>query len=180
MEQNKRRISWIARTAMCIALLIVFQAATAPLGNQLVTGTVVNLVLVVAAIASGLSSGLCVALISPVFAKLFGIGPLWAIIPFVALGNAALVLVWHLIGGGRFKNRLVGYLIALPVAAAAKYAVLYLGVVKLAVEILLKLPQPQAGVISQMFSLPQLFTALMGGAVAILVLIPLRKALKLP
>lgn len=179
MEQNKRRISWIARTAMCIALLIVFQAVTAQMG-QLVTGTLVNMVLVVAAVASGLSSGLCVALISPVFAKLLGIGPLWEIIPFVALGNAVLVLAWHLIGGGRIKNRLVGYLVALPVAAAAKYAVLYLGVVKLAVEIWLKLPQPQAGVISQMFSLPQLFTALMGGAVAILVLIPLRKALKLP
>lgn len=180
MEQSKKRVWWITRTAVCIALLILLQAATAPLGNTLVTGTAVNMMLVVAVMANGLSSGLCVAVISPVFAKLLGIGPLWAIIPLIALGNAVLVLLWRLIGGGRFRNRLAGYLVALPLAAAAKYVVLYLGVVKLAVGLLLALPQPQATVISQMFSLPQLFTALMGGAAAILVLIPLRKALKFP
>lgn len=179
MDKNRQRIRWITRTAVCIALLIALQAATAPLGNTLVTGTAVNMVLVVSVMVCGLSSGLCVALISPVFAKLIGIGPLWEIIPFIALGNAVLVLLWHLIGNARFKNRLTGYLAALPVAAAAKYATLYFSVVKFALGVLLSLPAPQAGVVSQMFSLPQLYTALMGGGVAIFVLIPLKKALKL-
>ena len=89
---NKRNILWITRTAIFIALLIVLQAATAPLGNIIVTGTIVNLLLIVSVMSCGLASGLTVAAISPVMAKFLGIGPLWSLIPFIAAGNAALVL----------------------------------------------------------------------------------------
>lgn len=68
-------------------------------------------------------------------------------------------------------------MIALAAAAAAKFLVLYLGIAQIAVLFFLRLPAPQAAVISNMFSIPQLLTALLGGGVALLVLSPLKKAI---
>ena len=64
-------------------------------------------------------------------------------------------------------------------AAAAKFLVLYLGIVKLAVPVILGLPEPQATVISGTFSLPQLVTALLGGILALPVTQVLKKAGKI-
>ena len=164
---NKRNILWITRTAIFIALLIVLQAATAPLGNIIVTGTIVNLLLIVSVMSCGLASGLTVAAISPVVAKSLGIGPLWSLIPFIAAGNAALVLLWHFIGNRNMRRKYTAYIAALLCAAVIKFLVLYIGIVQIAVPILLGLPQQQAAVISNMFSIPQFITALIGGAFAI-------------
>ena len=67
MKNTKNKILWITRTALFIAVLIVFQSLSASLG-QIVTGSLVNLVLVTAALTGGIWSGLTVAAISPFFA----------------------------------------------------------------------------------------------------------------
>lgn len=175
---NKQRTLWITRTAIFIALLIVLQAATAPLGNPLITGSIVNLLLVTSVMTCGLSSGLTVAVVSPVVAKFLGVGPLWALIPFIAAGNIVLVLLWHFIGnrsmnGGKYPT----YIIALIAAAVAKFLVLYIGIVQIAVPVFLGLPEPQAAVISNMFTIPQLITALVGGALAVVLFPRLKKAI---
>lgn len=161
---------WITRTAIFIALLIVWQFATSFLNNTLITGSGVNLILILAVMSGGLSSGGFVAVLSPVFAKFFGIGPLWSLIPFVALGNLTLVLVWHFVGGRKTGGKIVNYMIAAVTAAVAKFGVLYIGIVRIAIPFLLQLPQKQAAVISTMFSLPQLITAGIGGILAVAVL----------
>ena len=74
MRNNK--IRWIAQTAVLIALLIAVQYISRP-WSQLVTGSLVNFVLAAAALIAGPVSGLVVAMISPVLAKLLGIGPVW-------------------------------------------------------------------------------------------------------
>lgn len=176
MKRNAR-ILWITKTASCMALLIVLQAATTPLGNTLVTGSLVNLMLILSVMAGGLSSGLTVAVMSPVLAKFFGIGPLWAIIPLIALGNAVLSLLWHILGNSRRLQRRATYGLALTTGALAKCAVLYLGIVRLAVP-LLRLPAPQAAALSGMFSFPQLFTAVAGGLLAILMMPAIQRALR--
>ncbi|MCL2851496.1 MAG: ECF transporter S component [Defluviitaleaceae bacterium] len=172
---NRSRILWITRTAIFIALLIVMQAATAPLGNTLITGSLVNMMLVISVMLGGLWSGAAVSLLSPVLARFFGIGPFWVIVPFIMLGNLALVLVWHFIGNQDFGRRLA-YIAALVLGAAAKFLVLHVGVAEIAVPIILELPEPQATVISTIFSVPQLVTALIGGGIALIVLPILKKA----
>ena len=159
----REKTLWITRTAVFIALLVVLQAATAPLGNTIITGTLVNALLVVSAMGCGAMSGVTVAAISPIMAKLMGIGPLWGIIPFIALGNRDT------------GNRNAAEITALVAAALAKFLVLYLGIVKVAVPLLLKLPEPQASVVSGMFSVPQLITALLGGAAALPVIHAVRR-----
>ena len=176
-NKSKSKILWITRTAIFIALLIVLQAATMPLGNTIVTGSIVNLLLIVSVMICGLASGLSVAAVSPVMAKFLGIGPLWSLIPFIVAGNIALVLLWHLIGNRNIGRRHTAYIIALVSAAAAKFLVLYVGIVRIAIPVILDLPEQQAAVISSMFSFSQLITALVGGMVTSALLPTLIKAI---
>lgn len=174
---DKNKIFWVTRTGIFIALLIVLQAATAPLGNILVTGSVVNLMLIVSVMTCGLASGLSVAVISPVMAKIFGIGPFWSLIPFIVAGNTALVLLWYFIGNRKIGHKYTAYVVASICAAITKFLVLYLGIVQIAIPVFLGLPERQASVISNMFSVLQLVTALVGGALAIVLLPALKKAI---
>jgi hypothetical protein len=176
MDKNKKRIQWITRTGLFVALLLVIQVATKPFNITLLTGSLVNVILIISVMTCGFSSGLIVAILSPIFAMLLGIGPLWLLIPFISLGNLTLIVLWYLISHRVFKDRFAGYFAALVLGAAGKFLVLYLTVVRLMVP-LLNLPAKQAGGISAAFSISQLFTALIGGAVAIMVLPILKKAI---
>jgi hypothetical protein len=175
--KNKPHILWIARTAVFISLLIVLQAVTAMFGNTLITGTIVNLILIVSVMTAGLSTGLSVAAISPFMAKFLGIGPFWSLIPFIALGNMALVFLWHYIGNSKTERRYIAYVVALIAAAAVKFIVLYIGIVHIAIPVLLDLPEPQAAVISGIFSFNQLITASAGGVFAIAIVPTVQKAI---
>ncbi len=176
-QMNQEKTLWITRTAVLIALLVVWQAATAALGNTLLTGSVVNMLLIVSVMTCGIMSGLSVAVLSPILARVIGIGPLWHIIPLIAAGNIALVWIWHFVGYRLWRHPFAAQMIALGIAAIAKFLILYIGIVKIAVPLLSGLPEPQAAVISNSFSLPQLITALIGGFAALPILSPLKKAM---
>ncbi len=165
----------IARTAILIALLVALQYATSSLG-QFVTGSCVNLVLAVAALFCGVWSGAVVAVVSPFFAFLLGVGPkLIAIVPFIALGNLVYVLLLALLGK-RFE-KLPQSLIPVAAAAVCKFLTLYIVVVRLLLPAL-GLPDKQVATMSVMFSWPQLVTALIGGVLALAVVPALKKAIK--
>ena len=165
--QRARRLT---ETAVMTALLIVLQAVTKPAG-QYITGTCVNAVLAVSVLAAGLWSGITVAMLSPLFAFLLGIGPQ---LPPIAVGNLVFVLLLGLLAGGGeppLWKRAAAWLLA----AAAKFGVLYLLVVKLLCAVL-PLQEPQAAAFSAMFSYPQLITALAGGAAGLFLSPLLRRA----
>ena len=169
----RKKILWITETAVMLALLIVLQWATKPLG-QIVTGSCVNAVLAASVLLGGLWCGVTVALASPFCAFLLGIGPqLIAIIPAIALGNGVLVLALHFLYGKKIWRWGLAWLCA----AVGKSAALYLLVVQLLCRVL-PLKQPQIDTFTAMFSLPQLVTALIGGGLALLIMPALKKALK--
>lgn len=175
---SSSKVKWITRTAVFTALLVVVQGVTAGFGNTLITGSAVNLILIVSVMLCGLGSGATVALISPILAKMFGIGPLVALVPFIMLGNLVLVIVWNAIGNMKIgNNQILSYMSAAAAGAVAKFLTLYIGIVMVAVPKLLELPEPQAAKISQMFSLPQLITAAIGGALACVILPLVRNAI---
>ena len=178
-----KKIRWITETAVLLALLVTLQALTKPMG-QLVTGSCVNAVLAVSALVGGLASGLTVALISPVLAFLLGIARQILTVPAIMVGNSVYVILLCVLADRNGKN-LVKQAIAWIVAAAAKFAALYLIVVKVICGVLAPtlleagtLKQPMLKALPATFSWPQLFTALIGGAVALLIVPVLRKALK--
>lgn len=179
----KKRVLWLTETAVLLALLLTLQVVTKPLG-QLVTGSCVNALLAVACLFGGLGSGITVAVISPVLAFLLGIAPQILTVPAIMVGNTLYVLVLHFVAdkGGK---QLWRQLLALISASSVKFAALY-GIVAgvicgvLADSLLssgaLKAPMVKALPIT--FGLPQLFTALIGGAVAMLIVPVLRRALR--
>ena len=174
--KSDKKVLFITRTAIFLALLVAVQAMTAPLGNTVVTGSLVNMLLALCAVSLGIPSGLIVAAASPVLAKLIGIGPLWEIVPFVMAANAVFVVLWNLLSRIRLQPPIIPLVISAVGSAFAKFVFLYLTVVKGAVPLLLQLDGNKAELISAMFSVPQLISALIGGAIAI-VLIPIIKKL---
>ena len=179
----KRKIQWITQTAIMLALLVTLQTLTKGLG-QLVTGSCVNGVLAVSVLIGGLGSGVTVALISPVLAFLLGIAPQVLTVPAIMVGNTVYVVLLHYIAG-RDSRKLPRQILAWICAACAKFAALYAIVVWLICgvfsEALLQagaLKAPMLKALPATFSWPQLVTALIGGAVALLIVPVLRKALR--
>lgn len=183
---NKKAL-WISETAVMLALLVALQALTKPLG-QLVTGSCVNGVLAVTVLLAGMGSGITVALISPVCAFLLGIAPNFVTVLPIMVGNVCYVVLLRLIAG-KSHRPLWRQPLALVTAAGTKFAVLYLLVVQLICGVasgsllgkklgdIVLLAPPMLKLLPTMFAWPQLFTALIGGAVALLIVPVLRKAL---
>ena len=186
-----KNIRWITQTAIMLALLICLQWAGSfvpvQLAKQLLTGSFVNCVLAVTVLLVGMSSGITVAVISPVCAYLLGIAPNFITVAPIMLGNVCFVVLLRLLmGNGKpfWKQPM-----ALGAAATAKFLLLYALVVKVicgvAADSLLgkKLGQtvllapPMLNMLPTMFAWPQLVTALVGGAVALLILPTIKKAL---
>ena len=161
---------FVTYTAVMIALLVAVQAITAPFG-QLVTGSLVNFILIATCILVGWKSGLIVAILSPFIAKLFGIGPAFLLfIPIVSLGNASLVGIYSLSKIKSIKiNQNVKRAITVVIAAVVKYLVLSIGIGKIAV-MFINIPAEKIQMITKMFGITQLFTALIGGIIAVVVI----------
>lgn len=171
-----KKILRITETAALLAMLIVLQWVTKPLG-QIVTGSCVNTVLAVSVLLVGLGSGMTVALVSPVCAYLLGIAPNLVAVPAIMAGNAVFVLLLKLLAGKPLWRKLAAWL----AAAAGKFAVLYALVVVLICGPLSGtlmeaglMKKPMIAVMTASFSWPQLITALIGGGLA-LTLVPILK-----
>ena len=177
---NKKR-RFVTETAIMLALLVSLQALTKGFG-QLVTGSCVNAILAITVLVGGLGSGITVALVSPVLAFLLGIAPQILTVPAIMVGNTVYVVLLYVIAGN--SKSIVRKVIAWVAAAVAKFAALYLVVVKIICGVLSErllaagtLKAPMLKALPATFSWPQLFTALIGGAVALLIVPVIRKAL---
>lgn len=186
-----KKIRWITQTAAMLALLIALQWVGSqipePTTKQLVTGSLVNCILVVTTLKAGRSSGITVALISPVLACMFKIAPVLIAAPIIMVGNVCYVLLLDLFLGKSLKP-LWKQPVALVLASTVKFIVLYLLGIKLAAGLLFGaldgksfagMPVMSQMVLKQvtnMFSWFQLVTALIGGGVALLITPVLRKA----
>ena len=181
MKNNGLRIA--VRTALLLAIVTVFQMMRPlflwdPTAAQIIVGSLVNLVLFVAAATVGWRGSIVVAVLTPFIAWLQSQIPHPLLIPFVALGNLALVLVFELVE--RQSNKTARMLAGMGAAAVVKFIVLYLAVVQLFVPMILPglgLKGQIANVLSLSFSWTQLVTAAIGGVVAFPVIKGLRRAL---
>ena len=178
---NKKTI-WITRTGVLLALLLALQwvtLGTKAFAGQYITGSLVNCVLAVSALTAGLSSGLVIALLSPIFAYLLGIAPQLVVVPAIMAGNCALVLVLWAVGRG--DAPMWRKAVAVGLAAVGKFVGLYplggaglcgggagflLGEQGFGAPVLL---QPMIQALPLTFSWPQLITALIGGTLGVLV-----------
>lgn len=179
--KNHNKILWITETAVMLALLVTLQWVTAPtqtFAGQYITGSCVNAVLAITVLVLGLWSGMIVAVLSPFFAFLLNIGPKFVqIVPCISLGNLVFVVMLYFLV--KYSRPLWIWVLGLVAAAAAKALFLY-GAVNLLVVPLMgsALPPKVAETFKIMFSWSQMFTALIGGSLALVIWPLLKKALK--
>ena len=183
----RKKLLWMTETAIMLALLVTLQYLTKPMG-QLVTGSFVNAVLAITVLVAGLASGMTVALISPILAYLLGIAPQILTVPAIMVGNCVYIVALYFIAGkrnGKDLTHIIRQVAAWLVAAVVKFATLYAIVVLLICGVLSQrllasgtMKPPMLKMLPATFSWPQLFTALIGGAVALAIVPVLRKALK--
>lgn len=186
-SQNRKRILWVVQAAMLLALVVLAQLLTKavpkiPVGifnlNQLVTGTLVNLVLVVGAAVAGYSATAVAAVLSPVLAFLMGqMPPVPPMILVVAAGNLVIAgFAWAAfharsqLTDGAAHAAVLGGIFA---GAVTKCAVLWALTVEVVIP-LMKVKAPVAAALTSAFSLPQGVTALAGGLLALAVVPALR------
>ena len=171
-----KRTVQITETAVLMALLVLLQSVTKA-GGQLVTGSCVNAILAIAALFSGLWVAVTVAILSPFFAFLLGVGPqLIAIVPAIAVGNVVYVLILYFLCV-KWKVSLRRQATGVGFAALGKFLTLYLLVVQLLCRIL-PLAEKQIATFTAMFSWPQFVTAVIGGSIAPLIVPILRKSFR--
>lgn len=180
---NNKKLLWITRTAIFLALLLVAQAVTKSMG-QYVTGSVVNVILLISVFTCGLSSAAVIAVISPFLAFTMGIGAAFIqLVPGIAVGNLVYVVVAQLICA-KAMEKMSGknYAIAaggLIIASVAKFLSLWLVVVQLLLP-MTAANEAQVAAMTAAFTWPQLVTSLIGSVIALAVVPPVLKAIKKP
>jgi len=181
------RVRFITRTAVMLALALVFQiyggsiAAVIGLPANFVVGPLVNLCLFVATAISGVWSGVFVGLLTPATASLTGHLPIPVqLVPVIVVGNILLVVVFWLFErstknastGAKLWTRTVG------IVAGAVLKTAWLWAVTAGFASLAWLPAKAAPVLVLAMSWPQALTAAIGGVLALVVLLPLEKAVR--
>ncbi|HSV32139.1 MAG TPA: ECF transporter S component [Atribacteraceae bacterium] len=148
-------IHWVSKTAVLLALTLAVQMLGLP---PPITGPLINAFLLIAAVTTGMTSGIVIGLLTPWVAFLRGIlpAPLGPLIPFIMIGNAALVCVFSMI---RLKRKTLSTgIIGVGAGAVVKYLIL-----AFAVRVVVDVPLP----VARVMQFPQLLTALAGGAIAL-------------
>jgi uncharacterized membrane protein len=159
------RTLFIARLAAILALTFVIQMAGLP---QPITGPLINAMLFITAILLGNFAGVVLGCLTPVLAIIHGQlpTPLAPMIPFIALGNVTLVLIYNNLA--REKSQIsfsIKEFVAILLAAFAKFLFIYLSI-KIILPFLLNVTIPEK--ISMLMATPQLLTALAGGILALI------------
>ncbi|QSX09044.1 ECF transporter S component [Alkalibacter rhizosphaerae] len=153
-----RKVIFITKTGLLLALALMIQIGLAPFA-QPVVGPLVNMVLLLAVVLVGPWGAVTVGCLTPLVAFFVGIMGLLPVIPVIMLGNTIYALVFWL-----FYKR--NQFIAVIMAAAGKFLSMAVGVRILAAFFVPNLPAP----VVVALSLPQLYTALIGGFIGLLVL----------
>ena len=138
-------------------------AVIAPLiGQQAITGPIVNATLFIATAFLGVRAGILVGLLPSIIALSVGLLPavLAPMLVFIMTGNAILVIVFDYL---RNKN----YWLGVVIASVLKFIFLFASS-SIVVNLIVK--TELASRVAGIMSFPQLFTALAGGALAYLVI----------
>ncbi len=186
MKNNK--LIWITQTALLIALIVLAQLLSKVIPpfvigvvpvSQFVTGSLVNLVLIIGAYMTGMSSAGTAALISPVLAAFFGIipGHFVPMVPVVMAGNLVIVFITWLCfraSNGLSKNSsFVLNVLGIGIGALLKCAVMWSATSKIIVP-MFKVSKKAAPALVAAVSAPQFITAAIGGVLALLIIPTMR------
>jgi hypothetical protein len=150
------------------ALLLAAAIAAPLIGQQAITGTIVNAILFISVIYIGIRGAVLIALVPSIFSLATGLLPivLWPMIPFIMVSNIILILTFNFLrksaqGGSAAGGK--NFLVSIFSAGVLKFAFLA-GVSSILINLFLKKEIAHQAVL--MMSWPQLATAMAGGILA--------------
>lgn len=157
MKDKLNQTQWLTRTAMFLAVALAVQAMGLP---QLITGSLVNAVLILAVMFSGLYGALLIGSITPWMAFMLGILPpaLAPLIPVIMVANMTISAVFYV-------SQKIHPLAAAVLASIGKYLVFFVSINYLLQLFAINLPAKLVAA----FGLTQLATALIGSLCAVVI-----------
>ena len=168
---NNKEIKFITRTAILLALTIVFQSIgrlfPAGFNSQFIVGPLVNASLLVATAAVGIWGGAIIAVLTPFGAILTAAQIPLPLAPIIAVGNFMLVLGFYIVK----KKKAIGIVVGAMLKFGFMFAAISVFVRATAV------PEAKATGLLTAFTWPQLATALIGGAIALVVIATLKRSM---
>lgn len=162
-------LDWMKITKLIVAILLTAAVIFLQM-PQLITGIIINMILILVADRLGTNKAMLLGMITPIIAAFSSVLPitLMAMIPFIAVANAVFVSSYNILA-------VRGRMPAVVVAAVLKFCLLYASV-----NLLLMRPLTvfdgkiySVGVsqaVAFMMGWPQAVTALIGGTLAVLIL----------
>jgi hypothetical protein len=157
-----KKLNRLVLTGILLAMTVVFQYVLR--FSQFAAGPAVNAMLFLSTAVVGTAGGVIVGAFTPIIAFFFGIMWFPPMVPFIAIGNAILTLVYGLL---RKSNEIGAYV----VSVVAKFAWLALSV-RYLLQLFGATAKPP---LVKAMTFPQLVTGLLGALVAFLVLTILEK-----
>lgn len=155
-----------ASLLLAVAIVVQFLGKNIPEINQFLVGPVINAILLIAAYICGTWWGIGVGILTPIMAWLVGQlpGPLAPFIPFIMIGNALFVILFVLLKDYTRWGKYIGIIIG----SFVKFLFLFLSASKLVTVFNLAIALKVSKKLITMMSTPQLITALIGGALALI------------
>ncbi|MGV8981391.1 ECF transporter S component [Clostridium sp.] len=168
-------INKLVKASLFLALAIVFQVIGKTTGqiSQFFVGPAVNTILILTAAICGGFYGVLVGCLTPILAWLTGqlAGALAPFIPFIIIGNILFVLSFVILNNRGKYGKYLGVIIG----AFIKYLFLSISASKLIPLFKLNIPAKIANNLVIAMGIPQLITALIGGALALILIAILEK-----
>jgi hypothetical protein len=157
---NKSAVLTISKPAAIVVFIVLLGIGTiAPLiGNQFITGSIVNATLLISVAVLGIQNALLIGMIPSIIALATGLLPavMAPMVPFIILGNAVLVMMF-----GYLMNK--NYWVGAVSGAVVKFGFLW-GTSFIVINMVVN--QQISDKIAMMMSWPQLVTALIGSLLA--------------
>ncbi len=172
---KKMNTTYIVRTGLLLALALIFQIG---FKGQVIVGPMINFVLIASTLTVGMLSGVVIGCFTPLIAILVGvIQPFLAPqIPFIIIGNLTLVILFAIIKKRMQKG---GEYLGLALGSLLKFGVLA-GSIRLIINFFShSIPAKAIPTIVGVFTIPQLYNAIIGGILAIIVVKLLPKSIML-
>lgn len=166
MKTNK-----LTRSAMLLALTLVFQIGFRQFAQPLV-GPLVNMMLLLSTMIVGIPMAIVIGCLTPIIAFLSGIMGVLPLVPMIAVANTIYIVVFGLII--KKKEGILYEAIALALGAGAKFLFLFIAVRTLLPLFIAQVKPP----VIAAFSFPQLWTALIGGLLALVIIKLLPKSIQ--
>ena len=180
--KNSKKVIWITRTGLFLAIALLAQIIgayiqAAPL-NQIFTGVLVNMALIISAVLVGRSSGVIIGIMTPVVALMLGIMAIPPAAPVIIAGNVVIVLLastgFKIAYNNKSVKKYIIIVLTIIISSVVKFAVLY-GSVKLVLPLVIS-NEKQIAKLGVALGVMQLFTAVGGGILSAAILPALRRA----